>query len=413
MPPQTDHLPLAGLTVLDASAGVAGPLAALRLRDLGAEVVKLETGEGDWTRGCPPFLDDGRTSAVFHALNRGKRGLAVGSGAAAARLVRRLAERVDIIVTDRDAASLAALGILPPPEKAILVRITGMGERGPLADRPASELIAQAMAGYTRYLGAYGQPTRRLGADMAAVATGIFAVQAALAALLVRRRTGAGQIVTLSLLNSLLSMKTVQLGAQSDPDTFEGPRVGAPSFPPLRGWATADEPIMFSIGPVVATGASDGWDAFVDEMGLSHLKSDPRFDRTGRNSTGIGPRAAELREEYEAGFRALPASVVIDAVVRHGGMAERFLTYDELFTHPQLDALGVVRTVGGGGSPIRTLAFPARFSRIAPRIDGAAFEVGEHSVAIVHELGCSDAEIAALVRDAALMDGAAAEGAVR
>lgn len=403
MPDGADRLPLTGTTIVEVSSGIAGPLAALRLRDLGADVVKVEPEEGDWTRGCPPFLADGQTSATFAALNRGKRVLALGRApAAAAELMRRLLARADVVITDRTAAELETLGIQPATGRTILVRITGMGDRGPLADRPASELIAQAMAGYTRYLGSYGEAPRRLGADMAGTATAIFAVQAVLAALLARGTSTAGQTVTLSLVNSLLSLKTVQLGAQSDPDTFEGPRVGAPSFPPLRGWATADEPIMFSIGPVVSTSGGDGWGAFIDELGLGHLRSDARFDRTGRNSTGIGPRAAELREEYEAGFRALPAATVIDAVQRHGGMAERFLTYDEVFAHPQTAALGLVHEIGSGGSATRTLGFPARFSTIEPRIDGSAPVLGEHNAEVARELGCSDAEIDALVRDGAL-----------
>ena len=107
------------------------------------------------------------------------------------------------------------------------------------------------MAGYTRYVGTGGQPAVRLGANVAGCATGIFAAQAVLAALYARRTSQRGQRVDLSLLNSLLAMKTVHLAAQSDPDASEGPRVGGAYDPPERGWKTRDKPITFAFGGAV------------------------------------------------------------------------------------------------------------------------------------------------------------------
>jgi formyl-CoA transferase len=391
---------LAGIRVVELAEGVAGPLAACRLADLGATVVKIESGDGDWTRGCPPFIDDDATSAVFFALNRGKRSLALGSApAAAGHVLRRLLENADVFITDRGAAALAPLGLTgvhedpcPLNPRLITASISAFGEAGPLADRPGSELGAQAMAGYTRYLGAYARPARRLGADVAGAATATFATQAILAALLYRTRAGHGQRVSLSLLNSLLSMKTVHLAAQSDPDEYAGPRVGGANDPPERGWATADSPITFMFGGAVGREGRPGWAQFVEEIGLGRLLDDPRFDKTGRLTTGLGPTARALKGEYEQEFVTLSRGPGRrDPEAR--GLAE-LLTHEQVFADPQARALELVRQVPAApGDDVPVLAFPGRFSRTRLELRGHAPTLGQHTVAVATELGLSASQI--------------------
>lgn len=395
---------LTGLRVVEFADGVAGPLAGCRLADLGACVVKVEEGDGDWTRDCPPFVDDGATSAVFFALNRGKRSLALGSvPAAAGPVLRRLLGAADVLITDRGVAAMIALGLDNVDEdpyalnpRLIRVGLSAFGHAGPLRDRPGSELCAQAMAGYTRYLGAHGEPARRLGADVAGAATATFATQAILAALLHRHRTGQGQWISLSLLNSLLAMKTVHLAAQSDPDEYAGPRVGGANDPPDRGWATADAPITFMFGGAVGAEGRPGWVEFVREIGLQRLLGDPRFDRTGRLTTGLGPSARALRSEYEREFVKHSAESLVAAIRKYGGLASSYLTHQEVFAHPQTRALELVGEVPGRRAAVPVLAFPGRFSRTRPALSGPAPGLGEHTVAIAAEVGLSPSEIDAL-----------------
>jgi len=399
----TTRLPLAGVRVVEAASGVAGPLAGCRLGDLGADVVKVElTPTGDWTRGCPPFLAGGMSS-VFFALNRGKRGISVDPAVARERaLLHEVVERADVFITDLRTAELDAAGlqgvdadVCPWHQRLIVAQISALGRHGPLAGKAGSELGAQAMAGYTRYVGTHGEPAVRLGADVAGCGTGIFTAQAVLAALFARGRSGRGQRVDLSLLNSLLAMKTVHLAAQSDPDTFEGPRVGGAYDPPERGWKTRDKPITFAFGGAVGAEGRPGWTQFVEAMGLARMLDDPRYDKNGRLTTGLGPRARELKSEYEAGFAGRSAADVVASVRQYGGFASAYLTHDELMGEPQVSSLGIVRHVDQHGATVPVLDFPVKFGTSARKLDGNAPRLGEHNAEVATSLAADVAPRAA------------------
>jgi crotonobetainyl-CoA:carnitine CoA-transferase CaiB-like acyl-CoA transferase len=385
---------LQGIRVVEIASGVAGPLAGCRLGDLGADVVKVEAGEGDWMRHCPPLLPD-RTAAAFFALNRAKRSVVLGTDKDEnTTLLRRLVERADVLITDLDTAALAVLRLEGLDDEVcslntrlIVAQISALGRKGPLAGKPGSELCAQAMAGYTRYVGTREKPAVRLGADVASCATGIFTTQAVLAALLARGRDGRGQRIDLSLLNSLVSMKTVHLAAQSDPDTFEGPRVGGAYDPPERGWRTADGSITFAFGGAVGAEGRPGWTQFVDAMGLSRMLDDPRFDKTGRLTTGLGPKARELKAEYEAEFTKHPSAEIVAQVRKFGGFASAYLTHSQLLEEPQVQALDIVRDVPCGRGVARVLDFPVRFSDSRPVVGGDAPDLGQHTEEVARELG--------------------------
>ncbi len=390
----TERAILDGIRVVELASGVAGPMAGTRLGDLGADVVKVEWGDGDWMRRCPPFISE-ELGAAFLALNRGKRALYLGKERSdGGELLRHLVARADVLITDQTSAELESLGVDGADadvcawnSRLVVAQISALGKHGPIAGKPSSELCTQAMAGYTRYVGSHGQPAVRLGADVASCSTAIFAVQAVLAALLSRRRTQRGQRIDLSLLNSLLSMKTVHLAAQSDPDAFEGPRVGGAYDPPERGWATADKPITFAFGGAVGSEGRPGWVQFVTALGLARMLDDPRFDKTGRMTTGLGPRARELKSEYEAEFRKHSARHVVDQVRKFGGFASAYLTHEELFREAQVHALGIVGSIDAGGTPVRALEFPVKLSASTPVIRGNAPRMGEHTKEIAEELG--------------------------
>ncbi len=371
-----DHRPvLQGLRVIELASGVAGPLASCRLGDLGAHVTKIESIPGDWMRLCPPDIATGASSAFF-ALNRGKQGLSLDCAQDTDRTtLKALLAEADVCITDWSDSELRQWGldgvdapICPWNTRLIVARLSPWGRSGPLKDAPGSELTAQAMAGYTRYLGRHGEPAVRLGADVASCATGIFTLQAILAALFERQNSGTGQAVELSLLNSLLSMKTVHLAAQSDPDKFEGPRVGGAYDPPERGWATRDKPITFAFGGAVGEQGRAGWVDFVKELGLTHMLDDPRYDKNGRMTTGLGPLARTLKPEYEKAFVLHDSEEVVAAVRRHGGFASAYMQLESLRTEPQALALGVFVDAAQAGQHCAVLNYPAHFSELTTTI---------------------------------------------
>jgi formyl-CoA transferase len=367
---------LQGLRVLEWAEGVAGPLAAVRLGDLGAVVDKIEGGAGDWLRRAAPPGTGSDVAAAHFELNRGKRVQRLADGAQGAAQLRTLLAAADVFITDRSDAELAEYGVdvfaqqgCRANPKLIAVRITPWGARGPLAALPGSELTVQAMAGYTRYLGRHGEPARRLGADVAGTGAAMFARQAVLAALFARRAGGDGQTVELSLFNALLTLKSVHLAAQSDPDDYIGPRAGAANYPPDLGWRAADGRLYFIFGGSVGADGKAGWTHFVEEVGLSALLEDARFDKSGRNSTGHGVRAHALAPEYERAFVRYPAETLGELVRRHGGSAAVYQGLDAALDHAQTRALDIVRTVrAADGRAVRVRAYPARFSALQTRL---------------------------------------------
>lgn len=412
---------LSGVTVCELASGVAGPLAALRLSDLGADVVKFEPDGGDYLRGAAPQAPGSDDSAAFVALNRGKRSVALGPDlAAAARLLSCAVSAATVVITDWTEAELAAAQLTGLRDEAregrsslIWIELSDFGRAGPLTDAPGSELVSQAFAGYPRYLGRYGEPPLRLGADVAACGTGVMAAQAVLATL-VWQRQGAGaaapgqgargQVAGLSHIGTLLAMKSIHLAAQSNPDSFSGPRVGGANYPPEHGWRAADNYLTFSFGGSVGQAGRPGWVNFVTEIGLDWMITDPRFsdDPTGRLTTGLGPRARDLRPEYEKEFIKHPAAEVVALVRRHGGAAAVYQDHRQVLEHEQPAALNLIRDVPSGDGAVRVTAFPARFSRTQTRLAAHAPTLGQHTQEVASEVELDGPAIGQLISGGAL-----------
>ncbi|PON13624.1 hypothetical protein C2W62_33380 [Candidatus Entotheonella serta] len=227
------------ITVMDLSQGLSRPICSMLLGDLGARIIKVEPLHGDWARELEPRQGD--ESAVFTALNRNKESLAVDVSTPAGReVVHHLARFADVIICDQTAkqaarvrCDYATFAALNP--NVIYGLLTPFGEHGPWAERPASELVVQAASGYPRYLGTYGEHPVRIGTDVASTMGGVFLLQGLLAALWHRQHHGGepgrqpgGQCVAVSQLGALFAIKTIQITAQYNPDTWEGdPLLGA------------------------------------------------------------------------------------------------------------------------------------------------------------------------------------------
>lgn len=412
---------LDNLRVLEIASGLSGPLAGLRLGDLGATVIKLEWAPGDWMREAAPQAPGLEDSAAFVSLNRGKRFIGLGQRTEASMgLVRRAVAWADVVIADWTEAALNGAGLvearsasMQPDSGTIWVDISPYGRVGPLTDRPGSDLTLQAASGYTRWLGNYGEPPNRLGADVAGATAGILAAHAVLASLYWKRSMGAGQRVEISQLASLLSMKQIHLAAQTNPEKFSGPRVGGPNYPPERGWKAADNPLTFSFGGSVGQVGRQGWAEFVEEIGLGWMRTDPRFkdDPTGRRTTGLGPEAQELRAEYEREFARHPAAELVDLVRRNGGMAAAFTSHKDLLNEAQVEDLGLVREAEvGDEKKVSVTAFPARFSTTTVRVSQGSVEFGADSLDVAMQLGLDESAASTLLRDGVLVSAGRREG---
>lgn len=385
--------PLEGVTVVDLSQGISGPLCAMYLGELGARVIKVEPIAGDWSRSLEPHI--GHQSALFLALNRNKESLALDwQNDQGREVVQRLAAMADVFIFDVGDARAHELGLDYASLAArhpdlIYGAITPFGEQGQWADHVGSELVVQAASGFPRYLGQPGQEPVRLGADVANTVAGIFLLQALLAALFYRQHAGSGQRVAVSHLGSLLALKTIQIAAQHHPDTWEGYHCWGPYTPPDTGWQTQGRPIVFSFGEFTGGGRDkqSQWPEFCEKLGLAHLLSDERLQKDGANSTGLGADAAKFRSLYEEAFRHHRADELIALIRQLGGAAYPYHTYETLFADPQTQTLGILRDIPGPQGMIGAIRAPWNFSESNVDIRRSPPALGASTGVILTELG--------------------------
>jgi crotonobetainyl-CoA:carnitine CoA-transferase CaiB-like acyl-CoA transferase len=397
--------PLAGTTVVDLSLGIAGPFAASRLGDLGARVIKVEPLTGDPARGHgPPFVDD--DAAVFLAVNRGKSSLAVDlRRAEGGALARRVLAAADVVVEDLGPGRAADLGLGYDDLAAehpglVYVAVSAWGEAGPLADArlPGAELPVQAMAEYLSSLGRIGEGPVRLGADVAGLNTGIFASQAALAALVARDvgGFGRGQRVAVSMLGTLLHLRGIMWTARSNPDEWWGFHLDHYTDPPETGYRTKDGQVFFGL----RRGDSEDFDQLMISLGLVEHITNPVFGGFGRDAAPLGRHSVEAKPIWEQGFAELTTDEVIDLFHERGGDAVPFTDYPLITTHPQTEAIGALCDVPlAGGGRLRGVAPVWQFSETPAAVGGPAPRLGEHTDAVLAELGFSPAEVARLRAD--------------
>ena len=268
---------LDGIRVVDLSRHLAGPFAAMTLGDLGADVIKIEApGRGDDTRGYPPFWNG--MSCYFLSANRNKRSITVNlQSSEGQEIVRRLVRESDVLIenfrpgaTDRWRLGYDDLRALNP--RLIYCAISAVGRDGPDRDRAGVDLLMQAYGGLMSITGEAGRPPVRVGTSVVDLTAGANAVQAILAALYVRERTGHGQRVESSLLEGQVSWLTYH--AVSYFGTGQVPeRIGSAhaSVAPYGAYPTGD-------GFLVIAVASDAlWRRFCQALGHPELIDDPRF----------------------------------------------------------------------------------------------------------------------------------------
>jgi formyl-CoA transferase/CoA:oxalate CoA-transferase len=348
------------MRVLDLSRVLSGPFATMTLGDLGADVIKVEMpGSGDDTRHWgPPFL--GAEAAYFLSVNRNKRSLAVDmKSVEGLAVVRRLAGEADIVVENFRPGVAARLGLGYADVAAVnpgvvYVSISGYGQTGPDSGRAGYDAIAQARSGLMSVTGEADGLPARVGVSSSDLTAGMWALVGVLAALHERGRTGAGQWVDVSLLDSQVSWLTYVAGGYFATD--ETPqRYGSahPTIVPYQSFATADGHVMLAVG-------NDSlWRRFTVAVGLAELTDDPRFAQNAarvEHRDALLPLVAEVMATRTTG----QWMATLDAA---GVPAGPIATVDQVIEDPQVQARGMVievehPTVG----TVRMLGCPLRFS---------------------------------------------------
>jgi len=396
-PPAVPSGVLSGIRVLDCSIAMAGPFAAQRLGDLGADVIKVEPTTGEWQRHAPAGGARGnRINVSFMSLNRNKRSVAVDLKSEAGKdVLARLVATSDVFLQNYRPGVAARLGVDYESLKAInpsivYVSISGYGEDGPYRNRPGQDMLLQAMSGAMLSTGREGEPPQPAGQYLVDAITASTAFEGVLAALFHRERTGEGQLVTVNMLDAITTLQMQELSVFTMgkvPQTRSAEPHGHSYIrSPYGVFATSDGFIALAMPDLPQLGKVIGEESFLtmnDDDGWH--KRDEVFAKT---TAGLAKGTTEhwLEALSAVGIWCGPVydyqALVDDEQIAHNGT---FVEYD----HP---TEGHVKTPG----------FPYRFSATPPRIDRGAPLTGEHTREILADLGIDEAEVERLIAEGAI-----------
>lgn len=393
-----------GIRVLDLTRIIAGPLCTQNLADMGATVYKIEKpGEGDDTRRMGPFLPEAdgshsNDSALYMAYNRGKHSITVDiAQPEGATLVRELARRCDVVVENYKVGALRKYGLdydslRPLRPDLIYCSVTGFGQSGPMASRPAYDFILQGMAGM---MSTCGQPEGTPGSEpmrtaipITDVVTGLYATIAVTSAIYHRQRTGEGQHIDASLLDAsvafnghlavgyLMNGKVPQRAGNTNP-------IAAPS----EVFACADGHL------IVAAGNNPQFQGLCRVLGLPALGEDTRY---ATNALRVANRDS-LRADLEAPVKAWPKAELLAALDAAGVPCGPINDMAQVFAEPQTRHRELALTLRHGrGVDIPAVRSPLRFSA-TPVAHRSPPMLGQHTNQVLAEiLGKSAQEVQAL-----------------
>jgi crotonobetainyl-CoA:carnitine CoA-transferase CaiB-like acyl-CoA transferase len=270
--------PLSGIQVLDLTQFLAGPFSTQILADLGANVMKLEAPSGDWSRTLPPHFV-GSDSCYFLSINRNKKGIVIDMKAPEGLdLVKRLADKCDILMENFRPGVLDRLGLtfddLSRRNPGLIwASISGFGQDGPYRDRPAYDMIVQAMSGGMSLTGEPGRTAVRAGIPLGDLSAGMYAAIGSLAALEERRRTGKGKFIDISMLDCQVAMLTYQAAYHLHSGEVPGRQgSGHESIPTYRSFAAANQTEL-----VITANTERMWKGLCEVLDRADLIDDPRF----------------------------------------------------------------------------------------------------------------------------------------
>ena len=384
--------PLDGVTVLSLEQAVSAPFATRQLADLGARVIKVERPDvGDFARNYDTRVSG--LASYFVWLNRSKESLTLDVKHPEAKtILARLLTKSDVLVQNLVPGAAGRLGLSAAVlreqhPRLIVCDISGYGDDGPYRDKKAYDMMLQAESGLLAATG-IAEAQARTGFSAADISAGMYAYSNILSALLLRGRTGQGSHIDVSMLETIVEWMGNPLYY-----TYQGaapaPRAGAfhPSVQPYGPFRAGDGREV-----MLAVQNEREWSAFCSEvLGQPQLKDDVRFASNVLRATN----RQVLVGVIEAAFSGLTSTQVVAMLDKAGIATANVNTVDQLWSHPQLAARQRWREIGSPVGTIPALLPPGRNDAYDYRMD-AVPGIGQHTDAILDELGYTGAEISRL-----------------
>ena len=385
---------LSGLTVIDFTRVLSGPYCTMVLADHGARVIKLEHPvRGDDTRHWgPPFIGD--ESAYFLSINRNKESVTLDfKQPEGQRILHQLLAVADIVVENfrpgtLDAAGFGAAAVLAQYPRIVYCSISGYGQTGPRREEPGYDAVMQAEGGLMSITGEADGPALRLGVAITDIVSGLFAAQGVMAALIARDKTGRGQQVDIGMLDATAALLTYQAG-----NYFASGQVPArmgnrhPTIVPYESFHASDGEF------VIAGGNDEIWRRLCRVIGRPDLAEDPRYCTNKERVT----RYDDVRAELDAALVKRTRGEWVRELTAAGVPCGSVRGISEVLADPQLAARGMVAevqhaTIGAA----RVINSPVKLSETPPSVRTAPPTLGQHTTAVLHELGYDTARIDAL-----------------
>ncbi len=383
----TFPLALDGIRVIDLSRVIAGPWCGALLADLGADVIKVEdTGPGDESRTWPPHIDE--EAAAYLLLNRNKRGMTLDLKAPeGVQVVKALARTADVLVENFRTGTMEGFGLgydvlaeINP--RLIYCSVSAFGRTGPRKDSPGYEALMQAFSGIMSITGEPGGHPVRSAVSFLDLTTGVLCTLGVCAAILQRERTGLGQRVDGSLLETAVSLLAYHAEGYLLAGLVPKPLgSGHPSLSPYRNFRCGDGQWIF-----IAAANDRFWQKLARALGLHWMVTDPRFAKNLERVANRVELEAILEETIARHERESLLKLCEEADVP----AAPVNTVDQVMSDPQTVERGIVQRVHHprlGEIPV--IGIPLKFSRMTPRVRQAAPLRGEHTDAILAECGYS------------------------
>jgi CoA:oxalate CoA-transferase len=393
------ELPLAGIKVLDLTTFLSGPYATQLLGDLGAEILKVEPPDGDSSRGIPsnPVGED---TGYFLANNRNKKSICVNlKDPEGQQVVRRLALQSDVVIENYRPGVASRLGLdaselTAENGRLVWASISGFGQTGPLRDRPAYDMIVQALSGVMSLTGEPGGKAMRLGVPMGDIGAGLFATIGILAALTSRAVTGRGRVIDVAMLDGMLNLLSYQgVYALISGNVPQPQGARHDSIPTYRSFTGSDGREF-----VVTANTERMWAGVYHTIGQPELADDPRFSTAALRLE----HRQELWDILEPAFARAPAEHWVAVLVGQGVPAAPIRNVVEALGDARLTGRGMILPLDSERGSFDSLATPILFADTVATPRNYPPKIGQDTVVCLQEAGLEPDDIDRLLTSGAV-----------